>query len=191
MKGRALLVVVCSCILIMNIGCDMFMAPFGLIKELLPIAIKYAPYALMFLEAPADRPQEQTILLAEEMEVQLLHSFREGAQLRSIDEILQHKLQPHKKYYILAIHLQTVDDLQKLQTWMQKTQKQFHIEYHAAICDLSTPASIQNLHNILGNAPNVAFLATGPLHTIHAMPQNFDKKVFREAKKAFAINNEG
>ena len=40
------------CMLVLIIGCDVFTAPFRLFQELLPIAIKYAPYALMFLEVP-------------------------------------------------------------------------------------------------------------------------------------------
>lgn len=163
MKKRLHYLVVLILCIFMIAGCDMFSVMFDLFKELLPIAIKYAPYALMFLEAPGES-QDRDLALTSETD-------------RSpIDKALPlpHVLEKFlangtgKEMHIVAIHLKSKDTEAEIQKWA-KGQTKFRVLYVATFCNLSDGVHYRQIQTVLLNYPQITFVATGPLEHLSSI----------------------
>jgi len=163
MKFICVLCLVCSLLLS---GCEVLSAPFNLIKELLPLAIKYAPYALMFLEEPdADSPayadvqqfKEQIALLAQENSLQLPDFYNTLTQ-----EANQRK---GKLQYVVALHLENAEKVEQIQNWLMQHEQQFRITYYITAYDTSHPEQFQQTAAYITNC-SIPFIADGPLSSI-------------------------
>lgn len=149
-------------------GCDVLTAPFELFKELLPLAIKYAPYALMFLEeqdpnnpiyADSNQFQQHILTLAESPTPTLqLDSIPNGL----CNELPQRK---NKLRYVVAIHLSDLDKVERIQSWLASQNSQFRISYLITAYDQSNLQESQTIAELISQN-SLTFFADGPLSNL-------------------------
>jgi hypothetical protein len=168
-------------------GCELLTWPFALFQELLPIAIKYAPYALMFLEAPEVAPETEVASTPE-----VLHRLvSEKAQitLSSFPETLQQDIQNRngKPGYIFALFVQSEKDWSRVQSWVAQHKGSLRLRCVPVFCDVSNEFQSQQIQAILAQSPNIAFYATGPLHKLSLAPVGASTKPIEEVKRLVKI----
>ncbi len=141
-------------------ACDALLAPFQLIGELLPLAIKYAPYALMFLETPDDNIRLATID-GFNKEIEIL-SRDPSLKLSELTTEFPYQISQKKNLqYVIALHLDSLQKVEKIQKWLL-TQQQYNISYIITAHNTNMPENLKNISNLVKNS-NFIFLADGPL----------------------------
>ena len=130
---------------------------------MLPLAIKYAPYALMFLEAPENGASD----------VQSLYEQFEYAQKRpldaipALDAILKKEIvEKNKRYTIVAVHLDSYEKAQQIQKWLTANGQTYKIRHFIATHDVTDPGASQKIAHLLGQRKTSIFIADGPLETL-------------------------
>lgn len=147
------------CILAMG-GCDIFSAPLRLFSELLPIAIKYAPYALMFLEAPSGKDTTETAGVSEN---DASGAPMPGA-MEPLPQLLERAVARKTSGCVFALYLETENLERVIQNW-QREHPQYKVHYAVTYCDFSSDIHYRQVQNIL-EEHRIEFLATGPLDTL-------------------------
>ena len=167
MKFRLLLL--CFLVAISG-GCEVFQAPLSLFQELLPLAIKYAPYALMFIEAPeSDIDSQQD---SKKFYAQFAQIVKDPARIPSMSCMIAEELKKNSsgKKIILAIHLSSWEKVEQVQMWLRQNEGKFKIRYCIANCDFETEKD-SRIKEKWQNS-NVAFWVDGPARDF--LPQNLE-----------------
>lgn len=147
-------------------GCEVFGAPFALLSELIPLAIKYAPYALMFLEEQDLQNPIYTDANQFQQNISpLAHSFEPTLQLESIATALENEVPQHqgKLRYVVAIHLNDTAKVERIQNWLLSQNKKFKVTYRIAAYNENDLQESQNIAQFVAKN-SMLFFADGPLN---------------------------
>jgi hypothetical protein len=146
-------------------GCDLLTWPFSLIEELLPIAIKYAPYALMFLEAPEVAPATQVA-----GETPLGNNEGKVDPTTAMPYVLTQQIHQGKTWCVLAFSIESQQEFARWQACVAQARQHFQLRCFVAHCDMSTSFDRQQIQAFLVKHPEVTFYINGPLRQLTTMP---------------------
>lgn len=149
-------------ILSLMMGCEVLTAPFRLAMELLPLAIKYAPYALMFLELPQENiPLENKEFQNFSSQVSIV---AQSLEKHSLFASLSSEWSEKKKnlHFVAALHLDTEEKVQKIQNWLIENGAKYQVRYCIVGFDKESAIEYRNIHHLL-QEQKIAFFADGPL----------------------------
>ncbi len=141
--------------------------------ELLPIAIQYAPYALMFLELPENNRsiegKELDTLSAQ------INVFAQSIEKDSLVDTLS-KEWKGKKQFVTALHLNSPEKIQKIQTWLSENRAKFQVKYFIVNFETENSVEYKKLHNFI-KQQQIAFLADGPIQDIKMQKESFPEGI--------------
>lgn len=163
-------------------GCELLTWPLSLFQELLPIAIKYAPYALMFIEAPEVAPEVDVASAPRQQDVVVTVAATDPTTLQHLPTILQKELSRRqgRSCCVVAVAMQYEQDWQNLEKWLAR-ESQLKIKCVMAYCDFSQPADYEQTQTLLAQYPRLAFYANGPLSSLSLIPTGLDTKTLAQA----------
>lgn len=147
-------------------SCDLLMTPITLvtqlIPDLLPLAIKYAPYALMFLEAPDQKAIASSREIDDRLAIALLDK---GNTLPSVPEILMREmnLRANQHVQVVGLYLQSPQEVEKLQKWLSQYREKIPVKIAIGFCDFSNDIHYRQMQKCLVGQKNITFWANGPL----------------------------
>lgn len=151
MKAHLIILLLC-CGTVFS-GCSFLSAPLTMMKQLLPLAVKYAPYALMFLEEPsetklAETPfSERNFHLNWESEVKKEKDNFPELPL-SLQKRLEEKGKKIKAVYILP--LENSQDMEKFRSLYSDLSSQGHVYYTLTSYDHNNLQQVEKIEHILG-----------------------------------------
>ena len=157
-------------------GCEVLTAPFRLAMELLPLAIKYAPYALMFLELPQENPS------LENKEFQNFSSqvsfMAQSIENHSLFNSLSKEWNEKKQnlQFVAAFYLDSQEKVQKIQNWLIENGTKYQARYCIVGFERESPIEYQKIHNLL-QEQKIAFFADGPLSELRTEKESFRKTI--------------
>lgn len=159
--------VIFLCLSLLMTGCEILSAPFKLMAELLPLAIKYAPYALMFLEVP-ENMDSLPELRSEDFQNQVQKLAGENSSLPPLLPALTQEMRREKGklHRLVAIHLTSMEKVEKVQQWMIENGKKFQIRYAIVGYDSQNAFENAQIRTLLEGQRTIAVLADGPLYTM-------------------------
>ncbi len=150
MKAHLIILLLC-CGTVFS-GCSLLSAPITMMKQLLPLAVKYAPYALMFLEEPSETklaeahfPEGNFHLNWENEAKKEKNNFPELP--LSLQKRLEEKGKKIKAVYILP--LESPQDMEKFRSLYSDLSSQGHVHYTLTSYDHNNPQQAKEIQHIL------------------------------------------
>lgn len=156
MKKSLLIILCCS---FLFAGCDILSAPFKLIADLIPVAIQYAPYALMFLEAPDEKIDEQD----KQLLVDIKQLKVKNKQFPSVIHSLKKQRKDSKLKIIVALQIRNKEDIKKFQLLYKKYKAKFKISCRMTKLNTANITEYQRINSFLARNKDVVFLGSGSL----------------------------
>ena len=146
---------------IIIVGCDFFQAPLSLFQELLPLAIKYAPYALMFIEAPDEKLKDPNIQFCAEFDKITNSNKNETYLYQQIASNLRKN--SGKKLIVVAIHIDSNEKIDMIKKWVEKNKNTYNISIDVVNHDISNNDHYKKIEKIISIKKNIIFIADSHL----------------------------